>query len=97
MPVEDWIGVSLILAGVLFYAAGSIGVLRFGDLHSRLHAVTKADNLGLGLVAAGVAVSERSPAIAAKLVAIWLLAVAAAATATFLLAQRAAAGGDRDG
>lgn len=44
----------LIGAGMLFFLAGSIGVLRLPDLLSRLHALTKADNLGLGLVVLGL-------------------------------------------
>ena len=40
----------LLLAGALFFfVAGAVGVLRFPDLYSRLHALTKADNVALGL------------------------------------------------
>ena len=35
----------LITTGLGFYAAGSIGLLRLPDLYTRLHALTKADNL----------------------------------------------------
>ena len=35
---------------LVFYLAGSVGLLRLPDLYSRLHALTKADNLGLGLL-----------------------------------------------
>ncbi|MBV2128594.1 cation:proton antiporter [Arsukibacterium indicum] len=44
----------LLLAGLLFFIAGSVGMLRFPDSYSRLHAVTKADSLGLGSVVAGL-------------------------------------------
>ena len=33
--------------GAFFFLAGSVGLLRFPDLFSRLHALTKADNLAL--------------------------------------------------
>ena len=49
----DLVSSILILAGLFFYLAGSIGLLRLPDLYTRLHALTKADNLGLGLLAAG--------------------------------------------
>src|SRR5262245_22449818 len=40
-------------AGAFFFLAGSIGLLRFPDTLSRLHALTKAVNVGLGLVILG--------------------------------------------
>ena len=36
-----------VAAGSLFFMAGTVGLLRFPDSLSRLHALTKADNLGL--------------------------------------------------
>ena len=62
----------LILAGLGFYLAGSIGLLRLPDLYSRLHALTKADNLGLGLLAAGLALSAHDLLVALKLLLVWL-------------------------
>jgi len=45
------IAASLLLLGSgFFFLAGTVGLLRFPDVHSRLHALTKADNLGLGLL-----------------------------------------------
>ena len=41
---------------------------------SRLHALTKADNLGLGLVVLGLIPRAESPLAALKLVVIWALA-----------------------
>ena len=45
----------LTVSGLGFYLAGSIGLLHLPDLYSRLHALTKTDNLGLGLLTAGMA------------------------------------------
>lgn len=43
------IGSGVLLAvAVLFFVAGTVGLLRFPDLYTRLHALTKADNVGLG-------------------------------------------------
>ena len=48
-------------AGVFFFLAGTVGLLRFPDTLTRLHALTKADNLGLGLVVLGLlAARQRS-------------------------------------
>ena len=79
----------LILAGVFFYLAGSIGLLRLPDLFSRLHALTKADNLGLGLLIAGVALHSQDLLIMLKLLLIWLAVLAASATSAHLIARQA--------
>jgi multicomponent Na+:H+ antiporter subunit G len=79
----------LILAGVFFYLAGSIGLLRLPDLYSRLHALTKADNLGLGLLIAGVALHSQNLLIMLKLLLIWLAVLAASATSAHLIARQA--------
>lgn len=79
---------ALLGTGLGFYAAGSLGLLRFPDTASRLHALTKADNVGLGLVALAAAIHWGSGALAAKLALVWLLAVIAAGTTSQLLARR---------
>jgi multicomponent Na+:H+ antiporter subunit G len=79
----------LILAGVFFYLAGSIGLLRLPDLYSRLHALTKADNLGLGLLIAGVALHSQDLLIMLKLLLVWLAVLAASATSAHLIARQA--------
>ena len=85
----ELLGLLLIYAGLGFFAAGSIGLLRLPDLFSRLHALTKADNLGLGLLASGLALYLGSWLIALKLVLIWLLVLAASAAGAHLLARQA--------
>ena len=79
----------LILAGVFFYLAGSIGLLRLPDLYTRLHALTKADNLGLGLLIAGLALHAQDLLIMLKLLLIWLAVLAASATSAHLIARQA--------
>lgn len=83
----DVLSAILAVLGAGFFIAGTVGLLRFPDLRSRLHAITKADNLGLGLVLAAVALQSGSPAIAAKLAITWVLALVASATISHLLAQ----------
>jgi len=78
-----------ILAGAFFFMAGTIGLLRFPDPLSRLHALTKADNLGLGLVVLGLLFQAEGLLPALKLVAIWLLVLLAGATITQLIAHAA--------
>ena len=50
----DIFSVSAVSAGALFFLAGTVGLLRFPDSLTRLHALTKVDNLGLGLVVLGL-------------------------------------------
>lgn len=74
----------LLALGALFLLAGTVGLLRFPDAYARLHALTKADNLGLGLIVFGLAVNAESPAVAAKLGLIWLVALFASASSCYL-------------
>lgn len=79
----------LVILGSVFFLAGTAGLLRFPDLHSRIHALTKADNLGLGFIVLGLLLQSDSISIALKMILIWLLALAAAATSGYLIANHA--------
>ncbi len=81
------LGVLLLLTGLMFYLAGTVGLLRFPDVYSRLHAITKADNVGLGLLCLGVAMLSGAWTTAALLALIWLLAIAAATVGCHLIAR----------
>jgi multicomponent Na+:H+ antiporter subunit G len=89
--------VGLCLVGALFFLAGTVGLLRFPDTLSRLHALTKADNLGLGFLVAGLALEGGSWPEAGKLALIWLLALLAAASACYLIARHVAGGKEGGG
>ncbi|MGI9128562.1 MAG: cation:proton antiporter [Roseomonas sp.] len=75
-----------ILAGAFFFIAGTLGLLRFGDTLSRVHALTKADNLGLGLIVLGLLPLVGSLADALKLLVIWALVLLGGTTAAQLVA-----------
>jgi multicomponent Na+:H+ antiporter subunit G len=79
----------LVVVGAVFFLAGTIGLLRFPDLHSRIHALTKADNLGLGFIMLGLLFQASSVSVALKLLLVWVLALAAAATSGYLIANHA--------
>lgn len=93
MSILDVLSGLLLLAGAGFFLAGTVGLLRFPDVYSRLHALAKADNLGLGLVLLGLALQADSPALALKLLLIWPLVLAGSATVGFAIARRAHAHG----
>jgi multicomponent Na+:H+ antiporter subunit G len=84
----------LLVTGALFFFAGAIGLVRFPDLYTRLHAITKADNVGLGLIATGAALEMADPAVALKLAIIWLLVLASSALSSQLIARTGLERGD---
>lgn len=83
----------LLAAGGTFFLAGTAGLLRFPDVYTRLHALTKADNLGLGLVVAALVLHSDSWAVRLKLVLIWALVLVAAATICHIVGGAALARG----
>jgi len=85
----DLLTVLAVCAGAFFFLAGTAGLLRFPDPLSRLHALTKADNLGLGLVVLGLLLQAEGLLAGLKLVAVWLVALLAGATVTQLIARTA--------
>lgn len=89
MSITEMLATAVLCLGAFFFVAGTVGLLRFPDVYTRLHALTKADNVGLGLVVAGLALQAPSPAVAGKLLLIWLLVVMASATACNLVAEAA--------
>lgn len=52
----DIISAALILFGASFALVGSVGLVRFPDIFTRLHAPTKATTLGVGALVVGVIV-----------------------------------------
>lgn len=93
----------LITCGTAFFTAGTVGLIRFPDVRSQLHALTKADNLGLGLIMAGAALHLGSWSVALLLAVSWLLILGSASVSAHALASReasahdAAAAGDGPG
>lgn len=85
--LADIVTVILVTAGALLFLAGTLGLLRFPDTLSRLHAISKADNLGLGLIVIGLLPQATSVSGGVKLICVWLLAQLSAATASQLLAR----------
>ena len=85
----ETLAILIIFCGLFFFFSGSIGLLRLPDLFSRLHALAKADNVGLALVTLGVIILEPDPLNDIKLVFIWLLVMAASAISSHLIARHA--------
>lgn len=89
MGVREMVGIAFIVAGLFFFLTGTLGLLRFPDFYTRLHALTKADNLGLGFVVAGLAIQAPDFASVAKLALVWLFVMAGGATSCYLISRAA--------
>lgn len=83
----DSFTIAAVSAGAVFYLAGTVGLLRFPDTFTRLHALTKADNVGLGLVVLGLLPRADGMLGALKLVAVWLLVLFSGSAVSRLIAQ----------
>lgn len=93
MTALDLASAALLALGVAFFAAGTLALVRFPDLYSRLHALTKADNVGLGLVTLALAITATSWQEVLKLALIWLMVQVASTCVSFLIAREARARG----
>lgn len=56
--IFDIIAIVLIAAGLVFFLGAAIGLLRFPDFYTRMHAAGKGDTLSSLLVVAGFAVHQ---------------------------------------
>jgi len=87
MILLNTLSVVLLIIGAFFFFAGTVGLLRFPDAHSRLHALSKADNLGLGFIVLGLILQDKSWLGSLNLLVIWFLALVASAGTCFLIAN----------
>lgn len=85
--VNDLVVAVLLIGGGIFFTAGTIGLIRFPDIRSQLHALTKADNRGLGMIFAGVALHLASWSVASMLFVTWLLALLSTSLAARVMAE----------
>lgn len=94
MSLQDTLALLLMLAGCFFYMAGTVGLLRFPDVFCRLHALTKADNVGLFLICCGLGILNGRPQVASMLLLIWLLGLLAATVSAHLISRHAQESGE---
>ena len=90
-----WASGILILAGIFFFAVAVLGILRFPDFYTRLHAAGKCDSLASVLVIVGIALynlADFSPAnllVSLKILAIAAFVFVASPTATHAVTEAA--------
>ena len=86
LDILSWI---CLLGGAGFLLIGAIGVMRFPDFYTRLHAVSVGDTLGTGLVLLGLVLQGGLSLVTVKLLLIFYFMVFTGPTATHALAEAA--------
>lgn len=94
MNAHEAVTLILLVLGCLFFTAGTVGLLRFPDTLCRIHALTKADNLGLFFLCCALALLSGQLRVIAVLGLIWMLNLLAATVSAHLIARYALADAD---
>ena len=81
------------LGGGLFIIAGGIGLIRFPDFYTRMHAAGMTDTLGAGLLILGMVIQSPDVLTAVKLVMIAFFIFFTSPTSTYAIANAAYSGG----
>ena len=87
------IGGVVILLGLLLMSGGALGLLRFPDFYTRLHAGNAGDGAGAALLAAGLAIVAEDGGVSLRLALLAVLLVVTAPMLTHLAASAAHAAG----
>jgi multicomponent Na+:H+ antiporter subunit G len=85
----DVVALVLVLIGALLCLTAAIGVLRFTDVPTRLHAATKPQVLGLILICLAIALALRSWPVVAFLVPVVLIQLATAPLSAHMVGRQA--------
>ena len=78
-----------LLAGSFLCLSGGVGVLRFPDFYTRMHAVGVTDTLGAGMILVGLILLRPESLVLIKLVMILLMTLFINPTASHALAKAA--------
>ena len=81
------------LAGGFFLIAGGVGLIRFPDFYTRMHAAGMTDTLGAALLLLGMVVQSGDVLTAIKLIMIGFFIFFTSPTATYAIAHAAFTGG----
>ncbi len=93
LDLLHWIGGGVAVVGVLLSILGSVGVLRFPDVYTRIHAASITDTGGATLVLLGLGLMSGLTAVTIKLVIVWLLVLLTTPAAANALANAAYSSG----
>lgn len=85
----SYLAAALLLVGAAFSAVAALGLLRFPDVYTRLHAASKAGPLGAGLILIAVGLESADWAVAARCVLGLTFLVLTSPVSAHLLARAA--------
>ncbi len=85
----------LVASGVLFLLTGALGLVRFPDFYSRMHAAGKCDTLGQLLLMTGLAIHQGFELTSVKLMVVAVFISITSPTATHAIARAAYRNGMR--
>lgn len=91
----SWIGGGLVVAGVLLSLLGAVGVLRFPDMYTRIHAASITDTGGASLVLLGLCLVAGLSLVTLKLVIVWVFIMLTTPAAANALANAAFSSGHK--
>jgi multicomponent Na+:H+ antiporter subunit G len=89
------LGDFFLIVGTLFFIVGTVGIIRFFDLYTRLHALSKVDNIGLGFIVLGLIFQSQSFFSALKMLLIWIVVLLSSATLSYILSSHSNAAGEK--
>jgi len=89
LELSNYISGAFLIIGALFSLTATIGVLRFPDLYTRLHAAAKAGPVGAGFVLLAVAIAAFDAATALRAIVGIAFLILTAPVAAHLLARAA--------
>lgn len=91
--MKDIIAAVLMLAGTGFMTVAAIGLIRLPDLYTRMHAITKAGTLGIGLLLVGVAVHMGDLSFTTRAIAVILFVLLTAPVSAHMIGRAGYLGG----
>lgn len=94
--ILDAVALVLVLIGALLCLTAAIGLLRFRDVPTRLHAATKPQVLGLILICVAIALSLRAWPVVAFLVPVVMIQLATAPLSAHMVGRQAYRNGTID-
>lgn len=89
LELTNYISGAFLIVGAFFSLTATIGVLRFPDLYTRLHAAAKAGPVGAGFVLLAVALAAFDAATALRAIVGIVFLILTAPVAAHLLARTA--------
>lgn len=95
MDTLDWIGGGLVIAGSLLTLLGGVGVLRFPDVYTRIHAASLTDTGGATLVLLGLGLVAGLTLETLKLALVWVFVMLTTPVAANALANAAFSAGHK--